>query len=103
MRKPKELPILLDERDVKRLLGRVPRSLRNCVMFDPKGRKLFSRKEVMELCREKSRSRGQGLTLGLSVGGLGLTHADAGSSLPEAPVGAVSWFLSSLQNQDANV
>jgi hypothetical protein len=45
--KTKTLPILIDEREVRTLLGRLPRTLDSRVLFDPAGRKLYSRREVM--------------------------------------------------------
>lgn len=59
MRKPTELPVLLDERGVKRLLGRVPRELENVVMFDPKGRKLFRRSCVLSLVPQQVGARAE--------------------------------------------
>ncbi len=43
-----ELPLLITPAQVKAILGRVPRSLENMVVADPKGRKLFLRSEVMK-------------------------------------------------------
>lgn len=52
MRKPKELPILLDPSDVRHILGRIPRDLENMVVCDPRNkgheRKLYSRREVLK-------------------------------------------------------
>jgi hypothetical protein len=45
--KRKTPPILIDEREVRTLLGRLPRTLVNRVLFDPAGRKLYSRSEAM--------------------------------------------------------
>lgn len=41
------LPALIDAAQVKTLIGRLPRTLDNKVLFDPAGRKLYSYREAM--------------------------------------------------------
>lgn len=47
----KVTPLLLTPKEVKKLLGRVPRGLTNCVVSDPKKRKLYRLGEVLKLCK----------------------------------------------------
>lgn len=47
-------PILMTEKEVRKLLGRLPRDLENMVLADPQHkpeRKLFLRSEVMKRCK----------------------------------------------------